>query len=55
MLLRQHNIGTGPCESIPDSLLDELQLTRAKAEATVANVIESSDDLEHIASALNQN
>lgn len=51
-LLRQHNIGTGPCEEIPDALFDELHLTRAKAEATVANVIESADDLEHIASAL---
>ncbi|WP_049723211.1 aminoacyl-tRNA deacylase and HDOD domain-containing protein [Gilvimarinus polysaccharolyticus] len=53
MLLRQHNIGTGPCVRIPDSLFDELQLTRAKAEATVTNVMESADDLEHIASALN--
>ncbi|WP_339897456.1 HDOD domain-containing protein [uncultured Gilvimarinus sp.] len=54
MLLRQHNIGSGPCEAIPEALFAELQLTRDKAEATVANVIESSDDLEHIASALNQ-
>lgn len=55
VLLRQHDIGTGPCEAIPDSLFAELHLTRAKAEASVINVIESTDELEHIASALNQN
>jgi HD-like signal output (HDOD) protein/prolyl-tRNA editing enzyme YbaK/EbsC (Cys-tRNA(Pro) deacylase) len=55
MLLRQHDIGTGPCEAIPDSLFAELHLTRAKAEASITNVIESVDELEHIASALHQN
>ncbi|MBU2884524.1 HDOD domain-containing protein [Gilvimarinus agarilyticus] len=51
-LLRQHGIGNGPKVDIPQSLLDELHLNKDKAEATVANIIESTDELEHIASAL---
>ncbi|MDO3381378.1 HDOD domain-containing protein [Gilvimarinus algae] len=52
-LLRQHGIGLGPKEAVPDALFDELHLKRDKAEATIANIIESTDELEHIANALN--
>ncbi len=51
-LLRQHGIGRGPKHSIPDSLFTELGLTREKAETTIQHVMESHEDLEHIASAL---
>ncbi|MDO3388628.1 HDOD domain-containing protein [Gilvimarinus sp. SDUM040013] len=51
-LLRQQGIGSGPKIAIPAALFDELHLKRDKAEATVANIIESTDELEHIASAL---
>ena len=52
-LLRQNGIGTGPKVAVPDALFDELHLKKDKAEATVANIIESTDELEHIANALN--
>ncbi|HEY7886159.1 MAG TPA: HDOD domain-containing protein [Cellvibrionaceae bacterium] len=52
-LLRQHDLGAGPKAPIDDALFTELHLNRDKAIATVANIIESADDLEHIASALN--
>lgn len=52
-LLRQHDIGLGTKTPIDDALFRELHLQRDKAEATVANIIESSDELEHIAKALN--
>lgn len=52
-LLRQQGIGAGPKIGVSQALYDELHLSRDKAEATVANIIESSDELEHIAHALN--
>lgn len=52
-LLRQQDIGLGPKAPLKNQLFDELHLNREKAEATVANIIESSDELEHIAKALN--
>ncbi|WP_347332556.1 HDOD domain-containing protein [Marinimicrobium locisalis] len=48
-LLVQQGIGFGPKLEIPDRVFAELDLDREKAEATVANVIESQDDLDHIA------
>ncbi len=51
-LLNQHNIGNGPKLSIPDQVFEDLHLDPEKAMATVANIIESSDDLKHIANEL---
>lgn len=51
-LLRQHGICLGPKHAIPESLFTELGLPREKAEAAMINIIESSEELEHIAGAL---
>lgn len=51
-LLRQQGVGHGPKVEVPEQLLAQLHLDKAKAEATVASIVESSDELEHIASAL---
>lgn len=51
-LLSQHNIGHGPKLSIPDQVYEDLHLDPEKALATVTNIIESSDDLKHIANEL---
>lgn len=51
-LLSQHNIGSGPKLSIPEQVYEDLHLDPEKALATVANIIESSDDLKHIANEL---
>jgi len=51
-LLSQHNIGHGPKLSIPDQVYEDLHLDPEKALATVANIIESSEDLKHIANEL---
>jgi len=52
-LLHQHNIGQGPKLEIPQSVFDDLHLDPEKAQQTVQNILESSDDLKHIAHGLN--
>lgn len=51
-LLYQHNIGRGPKMAIPPQVFEDLHLDPEKAYTTVANIIESSDDLKHIAHEL---
>src|SRR5690606_23809640 len=51
-LLHQHNIGRGPKLTIPPQVFEDLHLDPEKAYTTVANIIESSDDLKHIAHEL---
>lgn len=51
-LLQQHNIGRGPKLAIPPQVFEDLHLDPEKAYTTVANIIESSDDLKHIAHEL---
>ena len=51
-LLHQHNIGQGPKLDIPQSVFDDLHLDPEKAQQTVQNILESSDDLKHIAHEL---
>jgi HD-like signal output (HDOD) protein/prolyl-tRNA editing enzyme YbaK/EbsC (Cys-tRNA(Pro) deacylase) len=51
-LLQHHNIGRGPKLAIPLEIFEELHLDPEKAQTTVANIIESSDDLKHIAHEL---
>ena len=51
-LLAQHKLGAGPCKAIPDSIFADLHLDPEKASTTVANIIESSKDLAHIAHQL---
>ncbi|HTF96170.1 MAG TPA: HDOD domain-containing protein [Cellvibrio sp.] len=51
-LLQQHNIIRGPKLAIPPHVYEELHLDPEKANTTVANIIESSDDLKHIAHEL---
>lgn len=48
-LLMQRGLGLGPKLDIPDSVFADLHLDPAKAQATVENVMESLDDLDHIA------
>lgn len=54
-LLKQQGIGRGPTLPIPQQVFDDLHLDPEKAMTTVVNIIESSDDLRHIASELNPN
>ena len=51
-LLSQQSIGCEPKLSIPDYVFEALHLDPEKAALTVANIIESSDDLKHIANEL---
>ncbi|MFO1389639.1 HDOD domain-containing protein [Cellvibrio sp.] len=51
-LLHQHNIGHGPKLEIPQSVFDDLHLDPEKAQQTVQNILESSEDLKHIAHEL---
>ena len=51
-LLHQHNVGQGPKLEIPQSVYDDLHLDSEKAQQTVQNILESSDDLKHIAHEL---
>jgi len=51
-LLHQHNIGQGPKLDIPQQVFDDLHLDSEKARQTVQNILESSDDLKHIAHEL---
>lgn len=51
-LLHQNNIGRGPKLAIPPQVFEDLHLDPEKAYTTVANIIESSDDLKHIANEL---
>ena len=51
-LLQQHSIGRGPKVAIPPQVFEDLHLDPEKAYTTVANIIESSDDLKHIANEL---
>ena len=48
-LLYQHNIGRGPKLEIPEQIFEELHLDPEKARTTVTNIIESEDELKHIA------
>lgn len=51
-LLHQHNIGQGPKLEIPAQVFADLHLDPEKAQQTVQNILESSSDLQHIASGL---
>ncbi|ACE85202.1 HDOD domain-containing protein [Cellvibrio japonicus] len=51
-LLRYHGIGRGPKLPVPQQVYDDLHLDPEKANNTVANIIESSEDLKHIACEL---
>ncbi len=51
-LLSQHGIGRGPKLAIPQQVFDDLHLDPEKAETTVTNILESSEDLKHIAHEL---
>jgi HD-like signal output (HDOD) protein/prolyl-tRNA editing enzyme YbaK/EbsC (Cys-tRNA(Pro) deacylase) len=51
-LLAQHNLVSGPKKAIPKEIFAELHLDPEKANTTVANIIESSKDLAHIAHQL---
>ena len=51
-LLQQHNIGRGPKLEIPAQVFEDLHLDPEKAYTTVANIIESGEDLKHIAQEL---
>lgn len=51
-LLHQHHVGRGPTLAIPAQVFEDLHLDPEKAYTTVANIIESSDDLKHIAHEL---
>lgn len=51
-LLHQQNIGRGPKLDIPPQVFADLHLDPEKAYSTVTNIIESSDDLKHIAHEL---
>jgi HD-like signal output (HDOD) protein len=48
-LLQQHDIGRGPKVAIPPQVFEDLHLNPEKAYTTVANIIESSEELKHIA------
>lgn len=48
-LLHQQGVGQGPKLDIPEHIFTELHLDPAKAQATVANIIESEGELKHIA------
>ncbi len=48
-LLRQHQIGDAPLAPIPDSLFEELHLDREKAHDVIATMIESSAELNMMA------
>ncbi len=52
-LLQEHGIGRDPLEDIPARVFQELQLDPEKARAAVAGVLESSEELNHIAFQLN--
>jgi HD-like signal output (HDOD) protein/prolyl-tRNA editing enzyme YbaK/EbsC (Cys-tRNA(Pro) deacylase) len=52
-LLLHQNIGHGPKLEIPQQVFDDLHLDPVKARQTVENILESSDDLKHIAHELN--
>ena len=51
-LLAQHNLGYGPKQAIAAEIFADLHLDPEKASTTVANIIESSKDLAHIAHQL---
>ena len=51
-LLQQQGIGRGPKLPVPQQVFEDLHLDPEKAATTVANIIESSDDLKHIAHEL---
>jgi HD-like signal output (HDOD) protein/prolyl-tRNA editing enzyme YbaK/EbsC (Cys-tRNA(Pro) deacylase) len=51
-LLHQNNIGVGPKLEIPQQVFDELHLDPEKAQQTLRNILDSSNDLKHIASSL---
>ena len=51
-LLAQRGLGCGPKLEIPASVYEDLQLDPTKAEATIDNILESSAELENIASQM---
>lgn len=51
-LLRQRGLLPGASLSIPQHLYDDLHLDAAKVASTLTNILESSDDLHHIALSL---
>lgn len=51
-LLRQQGIGSGPREPVPQVLYDRLHLEQDRAMEAIDNVLESSEELQNIARAL---
>lgn len=51
-MLRQCGLGDAPVETLPNSVIDALQLDQAKAEAAIEKVLESMDDLQEMARLL---
>ncbi|MFL0797761.1 MAG: HDOD domain-containing protein [Cellvibrionaceae bacterium] len=51
-LLRQQGIGTGPREPVPEILYERLHLEHDRALEAIDNVLESSEELQNIAQAL---
>jgi hypothetical protein len=53
-LLRQHGIGDGPSERIPDEVYKRLGLSPEDAEEVLEQVLEKADGLSDLVSLLNQ-
>ncbi len=51
-LLRQHGVGDAPLTAIPDAVFESLHLDREKANEAIAKVMESTDELNMMATNL---
>lgn len=51
-MLRQCGLGDAPMETLPNSVIDALQMDQAKAEKGIEKVLESMDDLQEMARLL---
>lgn len=51
-LLRLHEIGDGPLESVPAALYERLHLDPARAMQAIQHVVDASDDLKQLAAGL---
>ena len=51
-MLRQCGLGDAPVETLPNSVIDALQMDQAKAEKGIEKVLESMDDLQEMARLL---
>ncbi len=48
-LLRQHNIGDAPFETVPQSVLDRLHLNEQQAETAIENVVGCAEEIQSLA------